>query len=209
VHRPRHADAAGLGEGFEPRRDVDPVATVTDDVAEIDADAELQPPLRLDVGVALGHPALHLDSKAHRVDDAGELDQHAVAGGLDDAAAVRGDLGVAQFGPDPFEGGERALLISSHQPRVAGDIGRRIAASRRSARAFLPAFMAAILFAFSAAPKQTFAKLEIRRCMSTARDCFAKRRTRSGVFRAFSKRFSGGARGWSRLSPEPCTLVTR
>ena len=115
VHRPRHADAAGLGQGFEPRRDVDPVAVdvvvVDDDVAEIDADAELQPPLRLDVGVALGHPALHLDSKAHRVDDAGELDQHAVAGGLDDAAAVLGDLGVAQFGPDPLERGERPLLV--------------------------------------------------------------------------------------------------
>ena len=50
-----------------------------------------------DAGVALGHLALHLDRAAHRVDDAGELDEQPVAGGLDDAAAVLGDLGVDEL----------------------------------------------------------------------------------------------------------------
>ena len=53
-----------------------------------------------DIGIALGHPALHLGGAAQRVDDAGELDQQAVAGGLDDAAAVLGDLRVDQLAPD-------------------------------------------------------------------------------------------------------------
>ena len=91
----------GSASAFEPRRDVDAVAedvaVLDDDVADIDADAELDAPLRRHVGVALGHPALHLDGAAHRIDDAGELDQQAVAGGLDDAAAVLGDLRIDQL----------------------------------------------------------------------------------------------------------------
>ena len=86
----------GSAKRFEPRRDIDPVAedvaVLDDDVALVDADAELDAPLGRDVGVALGHLALHLGGAAHRVDHAGELDQQAVAGRLDDAAAVLGDL---------------------------------------------------------------------------------------------------------------------
>jgi hypothetical protein len=38
---------------------------------------------------------LHLDCTTHGVDDAGELDEEAIARGLDDATAVLGDLGSA------------------------------------------------------------------------------------------------------------------
>ena len=69
--------------------------------------------------------ALRRDRAAHRVDDAGELDQEPVAGGLDDAAAVLGDHRVGEFAPDRLEGGKRALLVLAHQPRVSGDIGRQ------------------------------------------------------------------------------------
>jgi len=37
-------------------------------------------------------------SAAQRVDDAGELDQEAVAGGLDDAAVMMGDLRIDHLG---------------------------------------------------------------------------------------------------------------
>jgi hypothetical protein len=40
---------------------------------------------------------LDFDGTLHGLDDAGELDQRAVAHQLDDAAAMRGDLGVDQF----------------------------------------------------------------------------------------------------------------
>jgi hypothetical protein len=65
---------------------------------------------------------LHLDRATHRVDNAGELDQEPVARGLDDAAAVLLDLGIAQLAPDRLEGGESAFLVAPHQPRVASDI---------------------------------------------------------------------------------------
>jgi hypothetical protein len=49
AHRARDADAAGLGQRFQPRGDIDAVAedvaAFGDDVAEIDADAKLDPPL--------------------------------------------------------------------------------------------------------------------------------------------------------------------
>ena len=61
---------------------------IDDDIAEIDADAELDPPFRR--GTESLRSAISrciVDRAAHRVDDAAELHQQAVAGGLDDAAA--------------------------------------------------------------------------------------------------------------------------
>jgi hypothetical protein len=127
VRRAAEADAAGLGQGFQPRREIDPVAedvaVVEDDVAEVDPDAELDAPGGRDIGVAFGHAVLDFDRAAHRVDDAAKLHQQAVAGGLDDAAMVLGDLRVAQLAPDRLQRGERAFLVRPHQPRPAGDIG--------------------------------------------------------------------------------------
>ena len=55
AHHAADADAAGLGQGFQPRGDVDAIAedvvAVDDDVAEIDADAELD-------ALSAGTPAL-------------------------------------------------------------------------------------------------------------------------------------------------------
>jgi hypothetical protein len=44
---------------------------------------------------------LYLGRAAQRVDDAGKLDQQAVAGGFDDAAAVLADLWIDQLGTVP------------------------------------------------------------------------------------------------------------
>ena len=52
---------------------------------------------RRHVGVAPRHAALDFRRAANRVGDALELDQHAVAGRLDDAAPVLGDRRVDQL----------------------------------------------------------------------------------------------------------------
>jgi hypothetical protein len=72
----------------------------------------------------VGHIALDIDGAAHGVDDADELHQHTVARGLDDAAAVLGDLGVDEFLTMGLELAQRAFLVDAHQPAIAGDIGR-------------------------------------------------------------------------------------
>ncbi|MGA7262726.1 MAG: hypothetical protein WBX30_17780 [Stellaceae bacterium] len=87
AHDPAHTDPAGLGQRLEAGGDVDLVAVnvalVDDNIAEINADAELDTPFSRDVSLALGHCALHFGSAAHRIDDAGKLDQCAVAGGFE------------------------------------------------------------------------------------------------------------------------------
>ena len=67
------------------------------------------------IRLAVGHPALHLAGAAHRVDDAGEFHQHAVAGGLDDSAVMLADLRIDQFAQMRLEAFVRAFLIGAHQ----------------------------------------------------------------------------------------------
>jgi hypothetical protein len=53
-------------------------------------------------------------SAAQRIDDAGEFCQQAVAGGLDDAAMMLGDLRVDQLPSQRLETFERAFLVRPH-----------------------------------------------------------------------------------------------
>ena len=75
------------------------------------------------IGLAVDHPALHLGGAAHRVDDAGEFRQHAVAGVLDDAAPVLLDLRIDQLPEMRLEALVRAFLVRAHQARIARHIG--------------------------------------------------------------------------------------
>src|SRR5467141_595413 len=83
------------------------VAVLDDDVALVDADPEFDATLRRRWGIAFGQRSLHLCSAAQCIDDAAELDQEAVPGGLDDAALMAGDLRVDQFGAQRLEPAER------------------------------------------------------------------------------------------------------
>ena len=74
-------------------------------------------------GIAVDHPALNLGGAAHRVDDAGEFRQHAVAGGLDDPAVMLGDLRIDQLAEMRLEPFVRAFLVGAHQARIARHIG--------------------------------------------------------------------------------------
>jgi hypothetical protein len=56
-----------------------------------------------------------LGRAAQRVDDALELDQEPVTGGLDDAAVMPGNLQIDQIRPDHPEARKRALLVVADQ----------------------------------------------------------------------------------------------
>ena len=121
-------DRAGLGDAFQSRGDIDAVAHqvavgLLDDVAEMDADAELDAALGRHAGVALDHAVLHFDRAAHRVDDAAELDEAAVAGALDDAPVMRGDGGIDQIAAQRPQPRQRAILVRAREPAVADDVG--------------------------------------------------------------------------------------
>src|SRR4029077_8617973 len=83
------ADRAGIGDPFEARGDIDAIAhqiavRLLDDVAKVNADAELDAALGRQAGVAFDHAGLHFDRAADGVDHAAKLDEAAVAGALDD-----------------------------------------------------------------------------------------------------------------------------
>ena len=127
--RGREVDAAGLRQRLEPRSDVDAVAVdigvVDHDVAEVYADAIVEPFVGGQAGIARGHTLLDLDRAPHGVDHARELGQHAVARRLDEAASVLGDFRADHFTIVRLEGGQRPFLVGAHQPRIAGNVGRQ------------------------------------------------------------------------------------
>src|SRR5215813_10043692 len=127
AHRPADADLTGCRKRLDSRRDVDAIAEhvafVDHDVPDIDPNAKADALAVRQIGVAILHPLLHNDGAAHGIDDRGELDQHAVASGLEDASAVLVDQRIDQLTPVSLEKGEGFFLVRSHQPRIADDIG--------------------------------------------------------------------------------------
>jgi hypothetical protein len=92
VHFSRDADAAGVGETLQSRRDVDPITidliALDHHVAEVDADAKLHPTLRWQLRVFSAERGLNIHRAIHRLDHAGELGQNAIAGRVYEAAVV-------------------------------------------------------------------------------------------------------------------------
>jgi hypothetical protein len=126
AHDPADADAAGRGQSFQSR-DVHAVSknvsALGDDITEVDPDAELDPLVRRESRIALGHFALDICRKAHSVNHAGELGQKAVASPLDCPAPVLGNLRLNQLPELRFQPLVRSLLVCSHQARIACHIG--------------------------------------------------------------------------------------
>jgi hypothetical protein len=71
------------------------------------------------------HAALNFNSASRRIDGAGELHQHSVSGGLDDASAMRGDGWIDKGFPDRLELGQRTFFIGTHQAAIPGDVSRQ------------------------------------------------------------------------------------
>src|SRR5262245_26490245 len=83
----------------------------------MNADAQQQP--RLAVGF------LYRLGAAHRLNSAGELDQEAVADGLEKPSSVFGDLWLDHVGPQSLELRQRARLVAADELRVADHVGHQ------------------------------------------------------------------------------------
>src|SRR5262249_20118282 len=122
----RHANATGLSKTFQTCRHVnavpEDVATVDDYVANIDADAKFNPLFVRHIRVTLGHIALDIERATHRVNNAGELGQQAVASVLDNPPAVLSDLGINEGAQVILELGVRSLFVLPGQTAVASHI---------------------------------------------------------------------------------------
>jgi hypothetical protein len=75
----RDADAAGIGDLLQARRDIDAIAkdvvAINDHVTNIDADTKVESLIRGKSLVALGHAPLHVNRTTHRIDRAWEFQQ--------------------------------------------------------------------------------------------------------------------------------------
>jgi hypothetical protein len=94
-----------------------------DHVAEMDADPKFDALVRRDPSVALDHRPLDFNGAVHRVDDAPELDDAAVAGALDDAPMVDRDGRIDQVASERPQPGQNPILVGSGEPRIANDVG--------------------------------------------------------------------------------------
>jgi hypothetical protein len=98
----RKTDRARFADALQPRGDVDAITheiavSLLDDVAEVDADAELDPALGRQARIALDHAVLHFNRAAHGVNHTAELDDAAVAGALNDAPVMGVDGWIDQI----------------------------------------------------------------------------------------------------------------
>ena len=145
----RHADRARARDQFETGGDIDAVAVeivaLDDDVADIDAHAELQGPGER-LRVAGGDGALALDGADHGRDRAGELGDNGIARRAEDAAMMLGDDGIHDLPAGP-QVVERSGLIRAHQLGELMDVGgencRQLALNRSHWAAILAASDAA------------------------------------------------------------------
>jgi hypothetical protein len=84
------------------------VVFVTDDVANVDADAKRNRPF------PAAHFALNRHGAGHRIDCAGKFDQQAVACGLDEPTSVICDGRIDDLAANGLESFERADFVGAH-----------------------------------------------------------------------------------------------
>jgi hypothetical protein len=89
----------------------------------VNADAKFDALVGRDPCIALDHGVLHFECAAHRIDDAAELDDAAVAGALDDAAMVHGDCGINWIAAQHAQSRQSSIFVRAREPAIADHIG--------------------------------------------------------------------------------------
>ncbi len=89
----------------------------------MDADAKFDPPVLRHPGIALDHGVLHLDSTAHGIHHAAELNDGSVTRALHHPALVHGYGGIDQVAAQRSQPRQRSILISAGKPTESDHIG--------------------------------------------------------------------------------------
>ena len=120
-HLARNADATAIGDTLQSRGDIDAIAheiavALLHDITEVNTNAEFDPALGWQAGIALDHAVLHFDGAAHGIDDAPEFDQSTVPGSLHDAAVMHGRSWIDQVATQRPQPRQRAIFVGARQP---------------------------------------------------------------------------------------------
>src|SRR5712691_4253034 len=91
---------------------------------DVTADAKFDPLVLRHIGILFRHAALDFVGASDGVDHAGELDESAVPGILDDAPAMISDFGIKKRLSKSFQLRQRAFFVDPYQAARARDIRR-------------------------------------------------------------------------------------
>jgi hypothetical protein len=120
---------ARVSDRLEPRRDVYPVAeyvpSVDNDITNCDADAEFHALFFGHIGISFEHSTLNFRGAGDSVHDTWELDEHPVAGKLDDPTIMFGYLEIDELLPMMLESRQRGRFVNAHQSAVANYVCRK------------------------------------------------------------------------------------
>jgi hypothetical protein len=121
------ANSARVGEGLQPRRDIDAVAEkasiLNDDIADIHPHAKSDALGFRQGSVAVADRLLQGDGASRRIDDAAEFQQQTVADRVDYSAPVVGDRRIDELAAILRQSLQRSGFILSHHSTVADNVG--------------------------------------------------------------------------------------
>ena len=124
-----NANPARLCDPFETHCNIDAITkdiiVFDDNITDVNADAKFDPLVLRHIGILFGHAALDFDGTSHGIDHAGELNESAVPGVLDDASAMISDFGIEKRLSESFQLRQRAFFVDPYQAARARDIRRQ------------------------------------------------------------------------------------
>ena len=126
MYAARYADATGRGRGLDARRNVhavaEQIAALDDDVAQVDANAELHLLFGREMFVARAQCGLDFGRAANGFDCAVEFGEQRVARRIEDPSSVQTDQRFEDF-PVAAKHAHRTLFVLGHHLAVACDVG--------------------------------------------------------------------------------------
>ena len=124
-----HADPARFGDALKAGSNIDTITkdivVFNDNIADVNADAKFNPLDLRYIDIVFGHAALNFVGTSHGVNDAGKLDESAVAGVLDDASVMLSDFRIEKRLSKSFQLRQRAFFVDPYQAARARDICRQ------------------------------------------------------------------------------------
>ena len=164
-----NANPTRFCDPFETHCNIDPITkdiiVCDDNITDVNADAKFDPLVLRHIGILLRHAALDFVGASDGIDDAGELNESAVPGILDDTSVMLSDFGIEKRLSESFQLRQRAFFVDPYQAARARDIRRQnscqpplyvLAAQEAPPKLgeindYIAEFWAARVFAFSAA----------------------------------------------------------
>ena len=83
-------------------------------ITDVNADAKFDPLVLRHIGILFGHAALDFVGTSHGIDHAGELNESAVPGILDDASVMLSDFGIEKRLSKSFQLRQRAFFVDPY-----------------------------------------------------------------------------------------------